>query len=388
MPIHEVTDTSSTPWVAVAALALLAVGAGWFVRSHAAPEPASHFEHDQQDYLAMARAPSSVDPRSRGHRAWRVLPPMVAGALGTLVGGPERGFLVLTFATFALLPIAAAAWLSAWGASRTSIVTGAAVMALAPPVIGRLAWDVMLVDAPALLLTFIVVTATVRMRIAIACLALFALALTKDTVVVAAAFMLAWGMWVDRRLFRAALAATALIIGSRAALVWWSKPSQASDGLAYLHAVVVTWPVKDLARRLLLVTAGTWNVLLPLVAVAVAGHVWSRRDRALALGFLAAMAQLAVVIGNERIAAAGYPFVLAWSADALDRLDGRRRTLAGVGIVLCQIPWLLFLGRIWLVPPSANQLPHMPVTRYLEIGLFLISSIAAVVAWSRRRTAA
>src|SRR5262245_46228149 len=111
---------SRTPSIAIAAsLAALSLVAAAVIRAHAAPAPWHYFAQDQQVYLAIARAPFSNDPQvHHASGCWRLLPPLLARSLGMMLGGPERGFLVLTFAMFAALPPAAAWWLAVLGASR------------------------------------------------------------------------------------------------------------------------------------------------------------------------------------------------------------------------------------------------------------------------------
>lgn len=112
-----------------AALVALALASAAFVRGHAAP--AYYFASDQQVYLAIARAPFSNDRMvHHGSGSWRLLPSLLARDIGMPLGGPERGFLVLTFTTFALLPLAAWVWLDAFGVSRCNSVIGAAVIAV------------------------------------------------------------------------------------------------------------------------------------------------------------------------------------------------------------------------------------------------------------------
>ena len=91
------------------ALAVLALAAAACLRHFAQPAPAQWYAHDQQVYLAMARAPFSDDPEARRAPAsWRILPPLIARFAGQLAGdAAERGFFILTFASFALFPVAA-----------------------------------------------------------------------------------------------------------------------------------------------------------------------------------------------------------------------------------------------------------------------------------------
>src|SRR3954466_79067 len=185
-------------WTAAAALGALSLAVAAFVRAYAAQAPWHYFAYDQQVYLAIARAPFSNDPMvHHGSGSWRLLPPLLARYIGAPIGGPERGFFVLTFTSFALLPGACLAWLISLGASRTSAIACAAVMALAPPVVGLLAWDVVRVDAIGLLLLFAAATATVRGRGVWLCVAIAAMALTKETALLGAFFALSWAVCVD-----------------------------------------------------------------------------------------------------------------------------------------------------------------------------------------------
>jgi hypothetical protein len=311
-----------------------------------------------------------------------VLPPLLARYIGLPLGGPERGFLVLTFTTFALLPLAAWAWLASLGASRAAALAGAAAMAVAPPVVGLMAWDVVRVDPVSLLLLFLTGTAAVRGYGIRLCVAIAALALTKETVLLGAFFALAWAVFVNRRLLPAAAAATLLALGIRASLQWWIVPSPEYpfDTLKDFRVIMHSMSATNAGRRLLLATAGTYNVLVPLVMIAMASRRWRGREVALAAALAVTLIQLFFATDNERIAAAGYPFVLAWAALALDTLDARRRRWVGGLVVAAQLPWLLELGRVWPPPLPAHQLPHVPPIRYVEIAIVAAGAIAAAVA--------
>jgi hypothetical protein len=233
--------------IVAAALAGLSLAAAAFIQACAAPAPAHYFAHDQQVYLAIARAPFSDAPiANHGPGSWRILPALLARVIGTPFGGPERGFFVLTFATFALLPLAAWRWLNALGVSRTSAVACAAVMALAPPIVGLLAWDVVRVDSVSLLLLFVAATAAVRGRGGWMCSVIAAMALTKETALLGAFFALSWAVLMRRRLLPAAVIAVTLAVGIRAFLQWFfvRRPrlttSSASTGLSR-HGPRPTW---------------------------------------------------------------------------------------------------------------------------------------------------
>jgi hypothetical protein len=376
--------------LAVIALAALAVAAGAFVRAHAAPAPWSYFAQDQQVYLAVARAPFSDDPQvHHANGCWRLLPPLLARYIGRPLGGPERGFLVLTFAAFALLPLAAWRWLDALGASRTSALAGAGVMALSPPVVGLLAWDVVRVDPVGLLLLFLAATATIQGRGGALVAAVAALAFTKETAMLGAFFAIAWAVLVNRRLVPAAAASVVTAVAIRSVLQWWivASPQYPFSILKDLHVVVGSISARYVARRLLLATAGTFNVLVPLVVIGMVSRRWGGRELALSGAIAVTMVQLVFATDNERVAAAGYPFVLAWGAMQLDALDERERRWAGAAVAIAQIPWLLELGRVWPAPPPGDSFPHMPPMRYVEIAIAAASVLAAAVALRRRPAA-
>jgi hypothetical protein len=368
-----------------AALAALSLAAATFIRTHAAPPPWHYFAYDQQVYLAVARAPFSDDSQvHHGSAAWRLLPPLLARAIGTPLGGPERGFFVLTFATFALLPLAAWRWLEALGASRTSAIICATVMALAPPVVGLLAWDVVRVDSVGLLLLFVAATATVRGHGVWMCAAIAAMAFTKETALLGAFFALAWAVLVNRRLLPAAVACVALTFGIRLFLQGLIVSRPPFDNLHDFRGVLESWSAQYAGRRLLLTTAGTWNVLLPVIAVAAVSRKWTGREIALSAAIVVTMVQLLFASDNERVVAAGYPFVLAWTAMALDALNERDRRWVGAVIILGQIPWLLEMGRVWPTPVPDGEYPHFPMIRFVEVGIVLLSAAAAVRVLARR----
>jgi hypothetical protein len=372
-------------WTAAAALGALSIAVAAFVRSHAAPAPWHYFAHDQQAYLAIARAPFSDDPWvHHGSYSWRLLPPLMARYIGVPLGGPERGFLVLTFATFAVLPAACLMWLASLGVSRTSALACAAVMAIAPPVVGLLAWDVVRVDAVGLLLLFVAVTAAVRGRGAWLAVAIAAMAFTKETALIGAFFALSWAVLVDRRLLPAAAISVALAVAIRTFLQWSIATWPPFDNLGNFHVVMASLSAPYAGRRLLLTTAGTWNLLLAAAAIGMASRRWTGRELALTGALAVTMIQLLFATDNERVVAAGYPFVLAWSAFGLDALDARARRWAGALLIAAQLPWLLQMGRVWPAPLPENQLPHFPPIRYAEIAIALGSAAAAAMVLARR----
>lgn len=387
---NGVTPGRAPLWPAAAALGVLALAVAAFVRAYAAPAPWHYFAYDQQVYLAIARAPFSDDPQvHHASGSWRLLPPLAARYIGMPLGGPERGFLALTFSVFALLPAACLAWLTSLGASRTSSIACAAVMAVAPPVVGLLAWDVVRVDAVGLLLLFLAVTAAVRGRGVWLCAIIAAMAFTKETALLGAFFALAWAVCVDRRLLPAAVVSALLAFSIRSFLQWWIPPSPEYpfNNLKDFRVVMSSMSASYAGRRMLLTTAGTWNLLLPLVAVGMASRRWTGREMAFAGALAVTMIQLLFATDNERVVAAGYPFVLAWCALQLDTMDEQRRRWVGAAIVLAQLPWLLEMGRVWPMPLPEDQRPHLPPIRYVEIAIALASAAAAAIVLAQRARA-
>jgi hypothetical protein len=185
-------------------------------------------------------------------------------------------------------------------------------------------------------------------------------------------------------LLPAAVLSAVLAFGIRSLLQWWMPSSYPFDNLKDFRVVMASMSVPYAARRLLLTTAGTWNLLVPLVAVAMVSRRWSGREVALAGALAVTMIQLLFAGDNERVVAAGYPFVLAWCALQLDAIDEPRRRWAAAAIVLAQIPWLLQMGRVWPVPLPDDRLPSYPPIRYVEIAIAVGTAAAAALAWTRR----
>jgi hypothetical protein len=373
-------------WTVAVALAALSLSVAAFIRANAAPAAYHYFAHDQQVYLAIARAPFSDDPRIHGSGSWRLLPPLIARYIGMPLGGPEHGFLVLTFSMFALLPAVSLFWLRSLGASRESSIAGGAIMALAPPVVGLLAWDVVRVDAVGLLLLFLASAFAVRGSGPWLVVTIAMLALTKETALLGAFFAFAWAVLVDRRLLPAAMLSCVLAIGIRSFLQWALPPAPGDPfhNLKDFYVVLASMSPSYAARRLLLTTAGTWNLLVPVVAIGMASRRWTGREVAFTGALAVTMLQIVFATDNERVVAAGYPFVLAWCALTLDELETRRRRWVAAILVLAQLPWLLQMGRVWPTPLPDDQLPSFPPIRYVEMAIVLTAAAAGLYAWLRR----
>jgi hypothetical protein len=331
--------------------------------------PPEYFRHDQRHYLAMADA--SAAPQNAAVTApygWRLLP----SALVRWSGLPPRtGFRALTLATLALIPPAAAIMLMAAGVSTVSAIALGVLMALAPPVAGYLSWDFIRPDGPSLLLVIVSAWAVLRTRPVLFIVTLVALSLTKETWLVSAGFALVWARAYNPAFWRWAIAGAALAFAVAAGLrVAIPAPEP------YAFAAIVRdlyWPldVRTIARRLLLATAATWNVLTPLAAFAIASRFGEPRAQAAAIAILIAGAQILVAIDTQRLVAAAYPFVLLACAWELDRLPQSNRMAAGAILALAQLPWLLSYARV------------RPLSlRGVEVALVLLSLAAA--AWGFR----
>jgi hypothetical protein len=377
----DTRSRSATRAIGVA-LAVLTLAVAWFIRLHAAPAPAHYFAVDQPIYLAIAEHPLTPTSTSRqAAHSWRVLPPLAAKLAGIVTARPpEFGFLLVTFGAFAVLPFATLRWLDALGVSNGSAVTGAAAVALSPAVVGMLAWDVIRVDACSVLLVTLSAVATVRCRPWLLVASLLALSLTKETVLVAAVFALAWALCVDRRVWRPALVGSALACMTRGILLPWLMPPWHAefDSLAGLRGTIDALSVRYVGRRVLLATASTWNVLVPLAAVALAARRWTGREVALAAGLAAGLGQMVFASDTQRLVAAAYPFVVALAASQLDRLPRRWHVPLFIVVVGAQVPWLLVYGRVL----------EIPALRAIEIGVFTASAVlamyTAVRAWKAR----
>jgi hypothetical protein len=324
------------------------------------------FPVDQQYYLAMARAP--FGPRAEVHQppfCWRLLPALLAH----LAPAAEHGFRFITLASFAVLP-AVVFWLArAVGSSVTSGLLAAALTIVAPPIIGLLSWDPIRPDPLATVLLGTASASVVRRNVPIALLSTVALALTKETVLIAVVFAIAWSALVDGRVWRLALGLAVAAVGILGAVRLLVQPVTSYPVLRAAEEIYLPFSWVNVARRLLLATATTWNFLFPF-------SVWSLlRDRDTRLSMVLAVclafvtAQIIVSFDIPRVVACGWPFVIAAIARALDRYSVPARVTVTVALALCQIPWLLAYGQI-----AASRL------RPMEIILALSTVPVAVLA--------
>lgn len=353
-------------------LGILSAGTALVLRPFAAPAGGA-MDADRTAYLAMARAPFSEAPAVRTPPfCWRILPSLLVWASGL---PPERGFHLLTLASLAMFPGAILLLLRAARVSAMTATLMAAIAALAPPLVGYLSWSYAMTDAFAVLLIAIAMWATItgRRSVIIACLA--ALAVTKETWMLAATFLLLWAWRRDPGLRGTAAVGIALAAALHVA-VRFAIPAETEYSVAWWVTHLWT-PVslRNIARRLLLATGATWGALTPLVALSLARMRRSAVALALAVPIVLSTAQILVATESVRPVAAAYPFVLLLCAFEIDRWSERWRAALGGVLVIAQLPWLLAYSAV---------VPGLLV-RPFEIALVLMAG--ALAAWGWRRPA-
>ena len=366
--------------VTLAALSCGALIVAALIRTYAKPGPQILFSGDQQAYLSLARQPFVQTRVVYPPATWRVLPPLVARGIGEVTGGgPERGFLVLTFACYALIPVAAFAWLRALGVAVDAALSGAAVVSITPTVLGYTAWDVVRVDPPSCLMLFLGALAVVKRRKAMFILVVTALAFTKETAMIVALFGAAWATLVDRRMLATSVVAVAVALFVRRILLqaWLMPVAVPFDNLfGFKQMIRDELTLRYVARRLLLASASTWNVMLPLAAAWLVDQRRHPRAQAFLCAILVAEAQILFASDTQRLVAAAYPFVIACCAFQMERYDRRSRMLTAAALVAAQVPWLLENG----------QVVHFVWLRGVEIAIALVTAGLAV--WRLRYPAA
>ena len=360
-------------WPLLLALAGLGGVVPLILGSRASLPPPSYFLHDQQHYLALAKkgtAPFFDQKRGQPVVAapfrWRLLPSAIVRASGLPA---ERGFHALAVFALAAAPPAIAIMLSAAGVSALSSLMLGMVAALAPPVAGYLSWDFIRPDGVSLLLIVLAAWAAISARPVAFIASIVALSLTKETWVIAAAFALVWSRAYARSFWKWALAGTLLALVAAAGVRLALPAPQAYSLAANVADLYLPVDPRTIARRLLLATTGTWTVLTPVAAFALATRLREPRTWAVGVALTIATAQILVAIDTQRLVAAALPFVLLACGWELDRLAPFRR-IAGIGLLaLAQLPWLLAYARVW-----------SPPLRGIEVALALAAVGAALAA--------
>jgi hypothetical protein len=231
-------------------------------------------------------------------------------------------------------------------------------------------------DAFALLLGTMAAAAVVIGHRALFAASLLALALTKETWTVAAVFALLWTWRSDRREFAIAAAVIAAALALTVTIRMAITPAEPYSLTGLLEEFL--WPIdpRDMARRLLLATGATWNVLLPFAAAALIRIRGTWVAAALTTPIALSTAQILIASDTPRPVAAAYPFVMVAAAMELDRLPTKRRAIVSILVVLAQIPWLLTYAWVARLP-----------LRGVEIALVLATMATAIVVWCRDRGA-
>jgi hypothetical protein len=307
------------------------------------PPPAGYFEADQRVYLAMARSQPLSGAVAEPPFCWRPMLPMLVHASADDANAGFRGWMLLVLA---LLPPLTRAFLLAAGIGETSATIAGVTMAFAPAVSGYLSWDHVRPDGLSLLLILVAALCFVKQWRAGFLIGMVALALTKETWVIVAAFTLIWSRAMPARAFRLSVTGAVLALAVTVAVRFTIPPSEPYSLAANVRGLYWPFSLTVVARRAMLAVGSTWNVLGPLAAFAIARRIRLPNAWALAAAIALATGQVAVAIDTQRIVAAAYPFVLLACAWDLDRLGRRHQYLAGAAIVAAQLPWLLFYARV------------------------------------------
>jgi hypothetical protein len=366
--VNRVTSGRAITIVAVA-YGVLAVLCALGIESRAQP-PAIWSEFDQPVYRAMADHPFSTDPDvTTPPWCWRVLPSLIVHAMHL---GADRGFHVLTLASFAALPAVMMLLLRSLRMSESTTILIGAFAALLPPINGNLAWAYAMTDAFVVVLIAAAVWATVAQNKAALAVCLIMLALSKETWTLAAVFALIWTASFNRAALTTvvvAVVAAALVFAGLRLLI---HPSASYSTVATFENLYLPLSMRNVLRRALLSTGATWNVLTPVLAVSLA-RLRLRRE-ALAIGCVVLLSMLQPLVATEtmRPVAAAAPVVFVACAMEFERWPSNVRLAVGPLLAAAQIPWLLSYGYV-----------ARPPLRWAEIVLVVLSAVAVPLAWGR-----
>ena len=361
--------------VVIAALAygVLAVASALAIESRVTP-PAIWNEFDQPVYRAMADHPFATDPEiTRPPWCWRVLPSLIVHATHL---GADRGFHVLTLASFAALPAVMMLLLTAMRVSVSTTILIGAFAALLPPINGNLAWAYAMTDAFVVVLIACAAWATVAHRTFALALCLILLALSKETWVLAAAFAVIWTRMFNRPALMTVVVAVIAASLVHVSLRLFLHPSQSYSTLDTFENLYLPLTMRNVLRRMLLATAATWTVLTPVLAVSLA-RLRVRRE-AFAIAAVVGMSMMQPLVATEtmRPVAAAAPFVYIACAMEFERWPTTLRIAAGSVLAAAQVPWFLAYGYV----------AHPPL-RGIEIALVVTSLVAIPLAWGRSESA-
>jgi hypothetical protein len=330
---------------------------------------------DGRYYRAMALAPMDASPETRTvPYCWRILTPLVVRATRLPT---DHGFKIITFVTVALTPIALVWFLQGLGISGYSQRGAALLFGLTGPAGVYLSKDFVLVDGPAFFLLVLACACAVHKRAVAFLVTLLLLAATKEIAVLAAVFGVLWA-WQqrDRRQFIVASLGAVLVAAVLLALRLTIHPL---IFYGYVdHVRELYWPVslRNVARRLLLATGSTWNIVLPIAALQLFDRPRVWRSPAFLIPTVIATAQIGIALMTERIVVNAFPFVfaaLAWEIDWL--ASGIPAKLIGLWavVLVAQLPWVLHFGGL-------GEVPHI---RAVEIAL--VAATATLLLWRASR---
>lgn len=354
---------------ALLVLALMALATPLLLGRFAHPPPPAFVDNDQRAYLRMASAAPFAGPINQPPFCWRPLLPALVSVTPLPI---ESGFRLWALLALTLLPPVTATCLAAAGGSTRGAVVSGVLMAIAPAVAGYLSWDYVRTDALALLLTVLSALCVVRRRDALFVLVLVLLSLTKETWAVVGAFAL---LWPSRRGSKGVVIGVVLAAVVTVAMRVIVQPSEPYTFLARVRELYSPFSTIVVARRIMLASGATWNVLAPIAAFAIGRRIRERSAWAIVAAIAIATIQTAVAIDTQRIVAAAYPFVLLACAWELDRLPPRWLPVLGAAIAAAQLPWLLAYARV-------TELP----LRAIDIGLSVATVAGLVAGLARSRS--
>lgn len=328
------------------------------------PYPDAQYSYsDHYRYLAMAANPFAASYFTRyPPYCWRILVPWIVAAIRLAFPSlsPVSGFRLLTLLGLAGSTLALQDCVRALGRDRLPrgviVASGLAFVTLGPAT-GFMLWDPMLVDPIAMFLVLAVCACAVRATRSssrwrgwqLIPLAMVG-GLTKETIVLALGFALAWA-WAarDRRLGVIAGAGLVLAlveleglhiaipagrpyslldqVGWVASFAWsaiFASATYPTTLRAVIHLQTVYWGL-----RLIAAVAGSWGLLLPLAlfafrrttvgVVRTTGLTW-REWTALGAFVLAATAQMFVSVAVERVVVYAAPALIIAACFGVEEL--------------------------------------------------------------------
>jgi len=336
------------------------------------PYPDARFHYwDHYRYIAMSQHPFSADPLVRGAPfGWRILTPLVVHILPLPV---TTSFWLVTLCGLIGATLALEWFLHGLGLQTSDVVWGALAFVCLGATTGFALWTYLYVDSLAYALLALVLACAVQRQGLLLLVTTVLLALAKETAIFGAVFAVAWAVAQrDRSMTRWAVGALAACIVVLAALRY-ALPTDYSL-LGSMHEVFATTgtsPSKILAR-LVLATAGTWTILLPLAVLQLLHPPRIARSPAFILLVVLSTAQFLVALNIERTVGYAFPAIIAASAFEVKYLAERLK-------VGTWIMWVLALAceLLWFVYDAGFPLSHYPAP--LKALAFAFVGVAAII---------